>query len=52
VELEKIDHYALGKGLRLPKSADLARARRMLYFSVGFAALLFILPHSSFILSP
>jgi adenosylcobinamide-phosphate synthase len=52
VDLEKIDHYALGKGLRLPTSKDLSRARRLLYFSVGFAALLFILPHSSLILSP
>jgi adenosylcobinamide-phosphate synthase len=43
VELEKISHYALGKGLRLPGPADLARARRMLYFSVGFAALVFSL---------
>jgi adenosylcobinamide-phosphate synthase len=43
VELEKIDHYALGKGLRLPAPADLARARRMLYFAVGFAALVFSL---------
>lgn len=51
VELEKIEHYALGKGLRLPISKDISRARRLLYVSVGFAALLFILPHSSFILS-
>jgi adenosylcobinamide-phosphate synthase len=43
VELEKIDHYALGKGLRLPKSADLVRARRMLFVAVGFAALVFSL---------
>ncbi len=48
VELEKIGHYALGKGLRLPVPADLARARRLLYFSVGFAALVFIILHSSF----
>jgi adenosylcobinamide-phosphate synthase len=52
VELEKIDHYALGKGLRLPASKDIFRARRMLYFSVGFAALLFILHPLSLILSP
>jgi adenosylcobinamide-phosphate synthase len=43
VELEKIDHYALGKGLRLPTHADLVRARRMLYFAVGFASLVFSL---------
>jgi len=47
VELEKINHYALGKGLRLPIPADLARARRMLYFSVGFAALSFFILHPS-----
>lgn len=43
VELEKIDHYALGKGLRAPIPADLARARLLLYFAVGFAALIFML---------
>jgi adenosylcobinamide-phosphate synthase len=43
VELEKIGHYALGKGLRLPQSADLTRARRMLVVAVGFAALVFSL---------
>jgi adenosylcobinamide-phosphate synthase len=48
VELEKINHYALGKGLRLPTSKDLSRARRLLYFSVGFAALFFTILHSSF----
>jgi len=44
VELEKINHYALGKGLRLPAPADLSRARRLLYFSVTFAALSFFNP--------
>jgi adenosylcobinamide-phosphate synthase len=43
VELEKIDHYALGKGQRLPVPADLTRARRMLYFAISFAALVFSL---------
>ncbi len=43
VELEKVGHYALGKGLRLPVPADLARARRMLFVAVGFAALVFSL---------
>jgi adenosylcobinamide-phosphate synthase len=43
VELEKTGHYTLGKGLRLPTPADLARARRLLYFSITFAAFLFIL---------
>lgn len=46
VELEKINHYALGKGLQLPSAKDISRARRLLYFSVTFAALFF------FILSP
>jgi adenosylcobinamide-phosphate synthase len=48
VELEKIGHYALGKGLRLPVPTDLARARRLLYFSVGIAVLFFTILHSSF----
>ncbi len=39
VELEKVGHYALGKGLRLPASADLARARRMLRVMALLAAL-------------
>jgi len=47
VELEKIGHYALGKGLRLPTSKDLSRARRLLYFSVGFSALSFFILHPS-----
>ncbi|GAB4504936.1 MAG: adenosylcobinamide-phosphate synthase CbiB [Anaerolineales bacterium] len=43
VELEKVGYYALGKGLRPPRIADLARARRMLFVAAGFAALLFSL---------
>jgi adenosylcobinamide-phosphate synthase len=43
VELEKIGHYTLGRGLRPSTPADLARARRMLYAAVGFAALVFSL---------
>lgn len=39
VELEKVDHYVLGKGLRSPKVADLARARRLLYIIAALAAL-------------
>jgi adenosylcobinamide-phosphate synthase len=50
VELEKINHYALGKGLRLPISADLARARRMLYFAVGFAGIVFALFNFAFLI--
>jgi len=43
VELEKVDHYMLGKGLRAPESADLLRARRLLYFTILVAALSFTL---------
>lgn len=43
VELEKIEHYALGKGFCAPTSADLAHARRILYVAIGFAALIFTL---------
>ncbi len=39
VELEKVDHYVLGKGLRAPTVDDLARARRLLYIIVALAAL-------------
>ena len=42
VELEKVDHYRLGKGLRLPSSPDLGRARRLLYVSIWLAALSFM----------
>jgi len=43
VELKKVGHYALGKGLRPPALPDLARARRMLFIAIGFAVLLFSL---------
>ena len=43
VELEKIDHYILGKGLRAPTAADIPRARRLLYFATLPAAALFTL---------
>ncbi len=42
VELEKIGHYVLGKGLRAPTCADIARASRVLYFTVALAATTFI----------
>jgi len=48
VELEKVDHYALGKGLRAPVSTDLARARVILFTAVILSA--FGLSLSSFIL--
>jgi len=36
VELEKVGHYRLGHGLRLPEVADLACARRTLICSMGW----------------
>jgi len=47
VELEKIGHYNLGKGLKLPSAQDISRARRLLYFSVSVAALSFFILHPS-----
>jgi len=41
IELEKVDHYRLGKGLRSPSIHDLLRARRLLHVSVGIATLIF-----------
>lgn len=43
VELEKVDYYCLGKGLRAPITADLVRARRLLYLAIALAALSFTL---------
>lgn len=40
VELEKVDHYQLGKGLRYPVVSDLIRSRQILYISVVLGALL------------
>ena len=42
VELEKVDHYQLGKGLRHPKVNDLMYARQILYIAVILGALLFL----------
>jgi adenosylcobinamide-phosphate synthase len=39
VELEKVDHYVLGKGLRAPSVDDLVHARHLLYVIVALAAL-------------
>jgi adenosylcobinamide-phosphate synthase len=47
VELEKIDHYRLGAGLRKAALADLVRARVILFVSVLLSAFLFSL--SSFL---
>ena len=43
VDLEKIDHYTLGAGLRAPGPADIAQARRLMYGSVILAAGVFTL---------
>ncbi len=50
VELEKVNHYALGKGLRLPALADLIRARVVLFVAVFLSA--FGLAFFSFIFHP
>lgn len=46
VELEKVGHYRLGKGLRASSFPDLARARRMLYVMVGIATVIFMVSES------
>ena len=43
VELEKINHYILGKGLRAPTAADIVRARGLLYFAITLAVVSFTL---------
>ncbi len=43
VELEKVGHYTLGKGLRSATVSDLARARLLLRWTVALAALTFTL---------
>jgi adenosylcobinamide-phosphate synthase len=54
VELEKIDHYKLGKGLHKPIPTDLTRARAILFISVVLVTLTlallssFIPPHLAF----
>jgi adenosylcobinamide-phosphate synthase len=42
VELEKVDHYQLGKGLRQPNTDDLLRARRLLSIAVILGTLFFL----------
>jgi adenosylcobinamide-phosphate synthase len=42
VELEKVDHYQLGKGLRQPNADDLLLARRILYIAMILGTLLFL----------
>ncbi len=51
VELEKIDHYKLGKGLHKPIIEDLTRARAILFAAIFLSALIFALL-SSFIFYP
>jgi adenosylcobinamide-phosphate synthase len=41
VELEKINYYILGKGLRAPTAADIVRVRRLLYFAITLAVVFF-----------
>jgi adenosylcobinamide-phosphate synthase len=54
VELEKIDHYKLGKGLHKPIPTDLAHARILLFVTVFLTTVVFaifssfIIWHSSF----
>ena len=43
VELEKINHYILGKGLRTPTAADIIRALHLLYFATILAVASFTL---------
>jgi len=49
VELEKVDHYQLGKGLRHPIVSDLIHARHMLYASVILSALFLLLIRSLYV---
>ena len=43
VELEKVGHYILGKGLRTPQVMDLQRARHLLLFMTGLLSLFFLM---------
>jgi adenosylcobinamide-phosphate synthase len=43
VELEKIDHYKLGKGLHKPIPTDIAQSRYILFASIFLSALAFAL---------
>ncbi len=43
VELEKINHYILGRGLRAPTAADIVRACSLLYFTTILAVASFTL---------
>jgi adenosylcobinamide-phosphate synthase len=42
VVLEKVDHYELGKGLRIAQTVDLGRARHLLLFMAGLSASIFL----------
>lgn len=43
VELEKVGHYTLGKGERLPTTQDIRRARHLMYAAVGLLLTLLLL---------
>lgn len=43
VELEKVGHYIMGKGLRAPQTTDLQRARHLLLFMAGLISLFFLI---------
>jgi adenosylcobinamide-phosphate synthase len=49
VELEKVDHYHLGKRLRHPDVSDLIRARRVLYVSVILSAVFLLIMGSLYV---
>jgi adenosylcobinamide-phosphate synthase len=51
VELEKIDHYKLGRGLHKPILTDITQARVILFATIFLAALT-LAPLSSFIFHP
>ena len=42
IELEKVNHYRLGEGLRSPTIYDILRARRLLYIAVVLGTLVFM----------
>jgi adenosylcobinamide-phosphate synthase len=42
IELEKVNHYRLGEGLRSPTIHDILRTRRLLYTAVALGTLVFM----------
>jgi adenosylcobinamide-phosphate synthase len=51
VELEKVNHYQLGKGLSSPKDSDLHKSRKILFIAIFLSAFALAL-YSSFIFHP